>query len=225
MAEENSKNDKLGFLNLLVLILSIYILAAVLIETFFKLPPEMSKLLNDIDFGICAIFLIEFSIRFKKADDKLEFMKWGWIDLLSSIPMFDFLRAGRLLRLIRLLRIVRAFRSTNQLIKHIFKNKAEGALASATISSILLLLFSSIAILQVENHPGSNILTAEDAIWWSYSTLTTVSYGELYPITTEGRIIAGILMTAGIALFGTFTAFAASWFYQEAKEAEENQNN
>ncbi len=101
----------------------------------------MSKLLNDIDFGICAIFFIEFSIRFKKADDKLEFMKWGWIDLLSSIPMFDFLRVGRLLRLIRLLRIVRAFRSTNQLIKHIFKNKAEGALASATISSILLLLF------------------------------------------------------------------------------------
>ncbi len=79
--------------------------------------------------------------------------------------------------------------------------------------------------MQVENHPGSNILTAEDAIWWSYSTLTTVSYGELYPITTEGRIIAGILMTAGIALFGTFTAFAASWFYQEAKEEEENQNN
>lgn len=224
MTDQNAKNEKLGFLNLLVMLLSIYILVAVLIETFYKLSPEMSKLLADIDLGICAIFFIDFSIRFKKAENKLEFMKWGWIDLLSSIPMIDFLRAGRILRLIRLLRIVRAFRSTNLLIKHIFKNKAEGALASAAITSILLLLFSSIAILQAEQEPGSNIKTAEEAIWWSYSTFTTISYGEFYPITTEGRIIAAILTTAGMALFGTFTAFAASWFYQESKEEEENEN-
>ena len=120
MTENNSNENKLGFLNLLVIVLSFYILAAVLIETFYKLPPETSLLLQDIDFGICIIFFIEFCIRFYKADNKLEFMKWGWIDLVSSIPMFDFLRAGRLLRLIRLLRIIRAFRSTNLLIKHIF---------------------------------------------------------------------------------------------------------
>ncbi|MFM9944070.1 MAG: potassium channel family protein [Bacteroidia bacterium] len=220
---ENNSQDKLGFLNLLVIFLSIYVLGAVLIETFYKLPHEIALLIQYIDFAICAIFFIEFCIRFYKADKKWEFMKWGWIDLVSSIPMIDYLRAGRLLRLIRLLRIVRAFRSTNLLIKHIFKNKAEGALASATISAILLILFSSIAILQVEHDPESNIKTAEDGIWWAYSTLTTVSYGELYPVTTEGRVIAAILMAAGIALFGTFTGFIASWFYKEKIEEEEEE--
>ena len=106
----------------------------------------MSKLLAYIYLEICAIFFIDFSIRFKKAKDKREFMKWGRIDLLSSTPVIDFLRAGRILRLIRLLRIVRA-------------------LASAAITSILLLLFSSKVILQAVQEPGSNIKTAEEAIW------------------------------------------------------------
>lgn len=221
MAENNSEENKLGFLNLLVIVLSFYILGAVLIETFYKLPPETSLLLQDIDFGICIIFFTEFCVRFYKAGNKLEFMKWGWIDLVSSIPMFDFLRAGRLLRLIRLLRIIRAFRSTNLLIKHIFKNKTEGTLVSVTITAILLVLFSSIAILQVEHDPESKIKTAGDAIWWAYCSFTTVGSPGLYPVTTEGRIISALLMTSGAALLGTYTAFVASWFFKEKEKEKE----
>jgi voltage-gated potassium channel len=145
-------------------------------------------------------------------------MKWGWIDLISSLPMIDSLRAGRLIRLIRLFRIIRAFRSTKNLVNHIFKNKAEGALTSVTAIAILLIIFSSIAILQVETAPKSNIKTAEDAIWWSYVTITTVGYGDLVPVTTEGRIIAALLMTAGMGIFGIFTAFIASLFVSDRRE-------
>lgn len=81
-----------------------------------------------------------------------------------------------------------------------------------------MVLFSSIAILQVEDSPNSNIKSAEDAIWWSYVTITTVGYGDKYPVTTEGRLIAAVLMTAGVGLFGTFTGFLASWFVQEKKQ-------
>ena len=59
---------------------------------------------------------------------------------------------------------------------------------------------------------NSNIKTAEDAIWWSYVTITTVGYGDKFPITTEGRIIGAILMTTGVGIFGTFTALVSSWF-------------
>jgi voltage-gated potassium channel len=215
---ESSEENRLGFLNLIVIVLSIYILGAIVADSFFKLPKETSLLLQYIDFGICTIFFLEFCFRFYKAKNKLDFMRWGWVDLVSSIPMFDFLRAGRLLRLIRLLRIIRAFRSTQHLIKHIFKNKVEGTLTSATITAILLVIFSTIAILQVEHDPESNIKTAGDALWWAYSTLTTAGYGELYPVTTEGRLIASVLITTGLALFGTFTAFIASWFYKEKEE-------
>jgi len=217
------KKENLGFLNLLILLLSFYVLIALLVDTIFKLPPETSKLLNYIDNIICAVFLFDFIVRFRKAESKLAFMKWGWIDLIASIPTFDFMRAGRLLRVIRLIRLIRAFRSTRHIVQHVFKNKIRGTLTSVAIIAVLMLLFSSVAILQFETDPNSNIKTAEDAIWWSYVTITTVGYGDKYPVTTEGRIIAVILMTVGVGLFGTFTAFVSSWFVKSNAQTPEKQ--
>lgn len=212
-----NNENKLGYLNLTVIILTFYVLGALAADTFLQLTPETSKLLTYFDYLICAFFFFEFSYRYIKAESKLAFMKWGWIDLLSSIPMIDFLRAGRLLRLIRLLRIIRAFKSTKQLLNHIFANRVNGTLTSVSILAILLIIFSSIAILEVEDDPNSNIKTAEDAIWWTYTTITTIGYGDKYPITTEGRIIAVVLMTFGVGLFGTFTAYIASIFVNDKK--------
>jgi voltage-gated potassium channel len=215
---EQQALEKFGLLNLIVVVLSIYVLGALVIDSAYVLPKETSTLLGYIDNGICAFFFLEFCVRFKRAKNKLKFMKWGWIDLVSSIPMVDFLRAGRLLRLIRLFRVVRAFRSTQHLVSHIFANKAQGAFTSISVIAVLITIFSAIGILQVENDPNSNIKTAEDAIWWAYVTITTVGYGDKYPVTTEGRIIAAILMTAGVGIFGTFTAYVASWFVAKPEE-------
>ena len=212
MSTNSNNENQLGLLSLAVFVLSIYVLLAILIDTVFILPKETSILLTYIDNTICVFFFTEFCIRLYKAENKIAFMKWGWIDLISSVPAVSYLRAGRVLRLIRLLRLIRAFRSTQMFVKHVFRNKAKGAFTSVTILSILLIIFSSIAILQVEKDPNSNIKSAEDAIWWSYVTITTVGYGDKFPVTTEGRIIAAVLMTAGVGLFGTFTAYVSSWF-------------
>jgi voltage-gated potassium channel len=209
------KDQKLGLLDFIVILLTLYVLGALVIDTFWKLPKETAILLNYFDFAICGFFFLEFLFRFWKADNKLKFMHWGWIDLLASIPMVDFLRAGRLLRLIRLFRVIRAFKSTKQLLNHIFKNKAEGALTSVISISVLLVIFSAIAILEVETVPNANIKTAEDAIWWSYSTLLNSGYGDVYPVSTEGRIISMILMVFGIGLLGTLTAYIASIFVKD----------
>jgi voltage-gated potassium channel len=212
--------EKLGFFNILILFLSIYVLVALMVETFLRLPPEVSRILIIIDDVICGVFLLDFAQRFYKAESKWKFMRWGWIDLISSIPTLDYMRPGRTLSLIRLLRIVRAFRSTRHLILHVFKKRTQGTLTTAAVIAVLMIIFSSIAILQVEHDPKSNIKTAEDAIWWAYVTITTVGYGDKYPVTTEGRILAAMLMTVGVALFGTFTAFLASWFIEQTKKEE-----
>ena len=209
------EKNKFGFLNIIVLVLSIYVLGSLLIDTIFKLPKETSILLEYIDLVICIFFLIDFCVQFYNAESKTKFMKWGWIDLLASIPMIGFIRFGRLLRLIRLLRIIKAFGSIKLFLKHLGKNKIESTFSSVSAIAILITIFSAIAILQVEVLPECNIKTAEDAIWWSYVSITTVGYGDKYPITTEGRIIAAFLMTAGVGLFGTFTAYIASWFVNE----------
>jgi len=219
----DNPENKLGPLNLIVLVLSVYVLLALLFETFFEVSPEISKVLNMTDNAICIFFLIEFSVRFFKAESKLRFMQWGWIDLISSIPTVDFLRAGRTLRLIRLLRILRAFRSTKHLVNHIFKNKAKGTFTTVAILAIILVIFSSISVLQFESgDSNSNIKTAEDALWWSYVTITTVGYGDKFPITTGGRIIGALLMTCGVGLFGTFTAFISSWFLRDQNMTKPN---
>ena len=217
---KDDSTNKFGSLNLAVLVLSVYVLGALIVDTTIKLPEETSRLLNYIDLAICIFFFVEFCIRLYHADSKMKFMRWGWIDLVSSIPMINFLRFGRVFRLIRLFRILRAFRTTKEFVTYVFRIKAQGAFTSATILAILLIIFSSIAILQVENVPTSNITTAEDAIWWSYGTITTVGYGDKYPVTTEGRIIAMFLMTAGVGLFGTFTAYIASLFVSNNKKEE-----
>ncbi len=218
MKSIQNQEEKLTYFNLLMLVLSLYILGSFLIDTFCDLPVETSRLLNYIDNTVCFVFLIDFIIRFRKATNKWKFMHWGWLDLISIIPVIDYFRAARLLRIIRLLRILRAFRSTKKIVSHIFRNKAEGTFTTVSIIAVMLLIFSSIAILQVENRPECNIKTAEDAIWWAYVTITTVGYGDKFPITTEGRIIAAILMTGGVGLFGTFTAYASSWFLIQDKK-------
>jgi len=215
--DDNHKSNSLNYLNILVLVLSIYVLAALVADTFFKLPTQVSRLLLLLDDSICFFFLAEFCIRFYQAENKLRFMRWGWIDVVSSIPAIPFLRIGRMVRLIRLFRILRAFRSSKHLIAHLFRNKAHGAFTTISAVAAIMVIFSSIAILQVEQDPKSNIKTAEDAIWWAWTTITTVGYGDRYPVTTEGRIIASLLMAAGVGLVGTFTGFVASWFLEHHK--------
>ncbi len=212
--------NHLTFFNIVILVLSFYVLGALLVDTVVRLPTETSRLLTYIDNVVCLFFLVDFCIRFRQAENKWKFMRWGWIDLISSIPALEVFRAGRTLRLIRLLRILRAFRSTTHIIKYIFRNKMEGTFTTVAVVAILMVIFSAIAILQVETAPESNIKSAGDAIWWAYVTVTTVGYGDKFPVTTEGRVIAALLMTVGVGLFGTFTGFVASWFVADKKEEQ-----
>src|SRR5712671_2571805 len=136
MSEENKK---LRFLDILIIVLSVYVLIALLSDIFLKLPVEVSRMLRIIDDGICIIFIIDFFIRFFQSKNKLEFMRWGWIDLVSSIPYVAVLRAGRLFRLIRLLRILRAFRSTRVLIEYVFRSKVNGTMTAVGVITVLII--------------------------------------------------------------------------------------
>jgi len=227
---EARKDKVITFFDIIIVILSVYVLIALLIDTVIKLPTEVSRLLYIIDDAICIVFLYDFVRRFIKAPSKLAFMKWGWIDLISSIPTFEYLRYGRIIRLFRLIRVLRAFRSIKYLTHHVFKTRTKGTFAAVSLIAVLMIIFGSISILQVEKLPDCNIKTAEDAIWWAFVTITTVGYGDRYPITTEGRIIAAFLMVTGVGLFGTFTGYVAAWFMgdkvnKENKEENENKGS
>jgi len=219
----SKEEGKITVWQIVMLFLSVYVLIAVFVETIFPLAPETSDLLNWVDNLACMVFLGDFFFHLITAKSKRAYLKWGWIDLVSSIPDIQILRWGRFVRVIRILRILRGIRSTKLILQFLFANRAKGTFASVAMISFVLVVFSSIAILNCETSPEANIKTAGDALWWSFSTITTVGYGDRYPVTTFGRIIAVVLMTAGVGLFGTFTAYVASFFLQQNQKKEAEQ--
>lgn len=201
-----------------MVVLSLYVVVALFLESLIKLTPATASLLQMIDSMICVVFLVDFGVRFTRAESKAKFMRWGWIDLIASIPTIDALRWGRLIRIVR---ILRAFRSARVFATFFLRRRAESALATVTTLGIALVIFSSLAILNLETDTQSNIRTPGDALWWSLTTITTVGYGDRYPVTAEGRVLAVTLMIAGAALFSTFTAFVATYFMTAPKQNDE----
>jgi len=198
--------------------LGLYVLLALAAQTFLHLSESTNAILDHLDDGICVIFFFDFFVSLFTARSKLDYLKWGWIDLLSSIPMIDLFRAGRIARIIRILRAFRGVRSARFIADYLIHHRANGAFFGVALLSILLVLFSSIAILQFENTSTGNIRTPQDALWWAFTTITTVGYGDKFPVTTEGRMIAAVLMTAGVGIFGSFTGLVASWILTPSKK-------
>ena len=206
---------------LFMLSLCIYVLAALAAQTIAPLSDDTKAILDYADNGICVIFIVDFFCNLIFSRDRLGYLKWGWLDLISSIPMVDALRVGRIARIVRILRVLRGVRSTRILVTFILQRRAQGAFAAVALISLLLVVFSSIAILQLETTESANIKSPEDALWWSVTTITTVGYGDKYPVTSEGRVIAAIVMIAGVGLIGTFAGFVASWFLSPGEKEQE----
>jgi voltage-gated potassium channel len=226
--DEGSKPDspvlesELRPYELFMLLLCGYSLLMLAFETFIDLPEDSVVILDAVDNLVCGIFLFDFVIRLASAPNKLRFLAWGWIDLLSSIPAIDVFRAGRIVRVVRILRVLRGIRVARILAKYLRNNRADGTILAVIFVSIQLLLLSSVAILQVEKHvDGSNIKSASDALWWAIVTMTTVGYGDKYPVTTIGRVIAGLLMIGGVGLFGTLSGSVTSWILNPVEERQE----
>jgi len=196
--------------DLLILALSVYILIALAIDLVLPLPEQVSLLIRNIDFLVCMILLTDFTRNFIRAPSKLAFMKWGWIDLLSSIPMVEPLRWGRLARVVRILRIVRIIR-VGMTLHHLFRERRTETSSIGILSAFIITVFTgSIAILFAETAPHSTITTAGEALWWSIVTVTTVGYGDFYPVTDPGRLVATLLMIIGIGLFSMMAGTLAS---------------
>lgn len=189
-------------------------------SVFLPLDANTKTILYYADAFVCGLFFLDFVYTFYRAPRKSHYlMTWGWIDLLSSIPTIDAFRLGRAARIMRIVRVLRGVKSARALAHFLVSRRVECAFLATMLLSILILVFTSVAILQFEaDQEGANIVTAEDAMWWAISTMTTVGYGDRYPTTTEGRLIAVFLMASGVGVFGTFSGFVASWFLSPAVE-------
>jgi voltage-gated potassium channel len=207
----------------LMLFMSIAALLLLGSSVVLDLDSDSRRIVDLADDALCAIFFVDFLVSLWRAENRWHYMlTWGWLDLLSSIPTVDAFRTARIARVFRIFRVLRAIRAAKILAEFILLNRAKNLLLAISLVALLLLVFSSIGILHLEQVPDANIKTPEDALWWALETLTTVGYGDKYPVTTEGRSLGAVLMISGVGLLGAYSGFAAYWFLKPmAKQRDE----
>lgn len=202
--------SQLGLWDLVIACLSIYVLASMVVEMTFKIDGEVLVVLRTVDTALCCLFLGDFLRKLITAPSKLGYLKWGWIDLAASIPSLDALRWGRLIGLMRVLLLLRAVRSGRAILRLIRHDPARAVIALTFLLIMLLAISAALLILEVETAEKSNIRSGYDALWWTLTTVTTVGYGDHFPVTPQGRMVGAFVMVAGIALYATFTAFISA---------------
>ena len=197
----------------LMLGFSLLAIGMLVVGVAVELGPSSQSILAYADTAVCLVFLADFVVSLIRAEDRWRYMlTWGWLDLISSIPVFDAARWGRAARVVRILRVIRGIKATRMIAAMLFQQRALNAVMAGAFVAILAIFASSFAILAFEEGADGTIKTADDAVWWAICTVTTVGYGDFYPITWEGRIVAFFLMITGAATFGALAGLLASWF-------------
>ncbi|MCH1918315.1 ion transporter [Shewanella sp. A3A] len=206
----NIGNELVSPFELAMMLLSFISVILILVMVLVPMDKETKRLLFLIDSGICVIFLINFFVGLIRADHKIKYLQLHWIDFIASIPAIEPLRLARLFQILRVIRLIRMSRS---LIGMLVKQRRQATLASLMVAMVTIMAFSSVLMLLVENGvPGANIKSAEDAIWWSLVTISTVGYGDFYPVTTVGHVIGGVVIICGVSFFGVISGYMASIF-------------
>jgi voltage-gated potassium channel len=205
--------------NIFILVLTIISLA-IMVLLILPLPQQVLEILWVYDNVICLVFLGDFAMNMSRTHPRRDYFigQRGWLDLIGSIPSFGILRVTALLRLARLSRLARITRllrgnAKKELIEDVIQNRGQYAVFITLLSAMIVLVASSVLVLEFESFapPGeANILTGGDALWWAVVTITTVGYGDFYPVTALGRLTGVAVMFSGVGIIGALASILAS---------------
>ena len=211
------RTQSLTAYDMFVAVAAIVALGVLAFDALLTEDSEISTLLGYFDLGFCAIFFLDFIRNVIRAPDRGRYLRtWGIFDFVSSVPTVG---ALRILRLARLIRVLRALRSIRILILVARKNRGAAVLVAAITLTMTLFVAVCVGVLHVESsHPGSNIKTAEDVLWWAVVTASTVGYGDFYPETGVGRVLGALLMFVGIGLFAAASGSVGGMLIQSLRE-------
>lgn len=176
---------------------------------------DLETSLNLVSWTVWAAFALDFAARLYLAEARAQYARSHWYDVaLVVLPM---LRPLRLLRLLALARVLNRS-AANSLVEKVTTYAAGVAIMSIGLGALA-------ALDAEQDADGANITTFGDALWWAATTVTTVGYGDRFPVTTEGRFIAVALMVVGIGLVGAVTASVAAWMVAQVSSKDRDQES
>jgi voltage-gated potassium channel len=188
-------------------------------------PPVVRQVLYFADTIHALVFLFDFGVRLKRAPRRLAYcVRWGWLDLLTAVPLLPALRLLRVPRIVWAARMLRS--QTHAALRTAARQRlAQNTLLVVVALVLLVVVYGSSAIVLVEAAaPNANIVTGGDAIWWTFVTISTVGFGDRYPVTGLGRLIGVLMLVAGVGLFSVLTSFLASAFAKPATAQDEERD-
>jgi len=223
MRENNTTNLKINHIDKPIFywpitLLIVYSVICFSIETLPDLSQATRRFLYNSEIAIVIIFTFEYIYRVYSAGSKIKFIFsfYGIIDLIAILPFYlattiD-LRSLRLVRFIRLLRLLKLARYNNAIVrftKAIYLVKEE--LIIFTLASLVTIYFAALGIYHFEHDAQPEVFRSIfDSLWWAVATLTTVGYGDIYPITLAGRIFTFLILMVGLGLIAVPTGIVAS---------------
>ncbi|CAN5676092.1 hypothetical protein BH23CHL5_BH23CHL5_24360 [soil metagenome] len=216
-----SANIEITGYELFILTLSLYSI----FNLFLLLLPfsaEQKRIVVVMEIAVGMLFLFDFLRRLVLATHRRHYFvhQFGWLDLIAGIPIPGF-------RLAKIAGIRRAGIHVRDYGFRLFKSevnngRAANALLIAVLATLLVLQFGSMLVVEREiDASDSNIRSAGDAIWWSYVTITTVGYGDKYPVTIQGRLVGILMLSLGVALFAVITGYLSNAFINPRAAREE----
>jgi len=199
-----------------MLCLALAFVPVLIVPWLFDLPPAWDLAFTAADGMIWAAFALELVIKTYLAPSRRSYLRQHWFDVI--IVTVPFLRPLRIAQSARLLRAGKALRVTGIAARSAHSLRAvlqEHGLHYILAVGILLVIASAGAVTIVERESGGNIQNFGDGLWWAITTVTTVGYGDRFPVTAEGRAIAAFLMLLGISLFSFITANIAAFLSKQ----------
>jgi voltage-gated potassium channel len=188
-------------------------------------PESAPELMDRLDFGFTLAFLGSFGLQFTLARDRVAWLQQNWVDvaivLVVSFPLLRLLRFQRFLPVLRSVRLVRIAAILGAGLRAHIRTYGRGNVNGILVAGVVVILLGAVLVRSVEEGAAeANIRSVGDALWWAVSTVTTVGYGDKYPTTGPGRLLAAGLMLLGIGLFGILTASLSSFFVAESRESD-----
>ena len=205
-------------------ILALAVIPALLLDDGAA-TPRTHAIASTVNWIIWLAFCAEFVVRFAVAPNRQRFLRQSWFDLLiiTVSPPFgvpDAFQSVRAVRALRILRLVRALAFLSIGIKTSRRALQHKKFHYVLVLTAGVMLLGATGLYVVEHGRNESVASFWDALWWALSTTTTVGYGDIYPSTGEGRLIAVLLMLTGVGVIGIFTATIASLFMIEDEEDE-----
>jgi voltage-gated potassium channel len=178
---------------------------------------QAESLVFQLEWVITGLFIAEFTSRLWAAESRRTYLRGHWIDLISCLPPGRWLRT---LRLLRLLRLVRTFAGVGRALTSFERFSQHRGLIWLLVAWFGVMLFCAVGFYISEFGSNESVAGPLDALWWGLTTMTTVGYGEVYPVTPEGRVAAAVLMVFGIGLYSLVTATVTSVLISGRKDRD-----